>query len=562
MVNRQRFQASILPILIALALFAAADSALAVTAGPGVLDNVRDTFQAATLTWVASIKSAAVSLYWILVGVDFAWFGYLRVKETSEMQDLVMSLVNKILTYGFFYYVIDQAPTWMTAITSSFVQVAAGAVGSSAASATSPSSVIDQGLALVSAIDKQTSIPLSLTGLGTLILMGWINLVIIFSFAVAAGQLLITQIETYIASSAAIIMLGFGGSKWTLDYVQKVFGYVMGAGLKLFVITLIIGTAQPLFSSVISTVTSGSGNMDLVAAAPLVAVAVVFMFLCFQVPSLASAIMSGTPSMTLGSAAATVATVGAAGVGAVGMGVAAMPAALGAGRAAGAVGGAVSALVGGGSGGGAAGLGGALANAPAAFQNIKSAMGESLGSGVGSSFGSMGKESTGGRFAESLSQKTALADAAAAPTSGPSDSGAAPASSSPVSSPSTDGGSTASAAPGGGSMGSGTSSAPTDTSSAPATSPGGNTSGAPAAAPSPASAPSDTGAASAPSAPASSPSASPSTPTETGGGSTASAAPAGKGQSFSDILNQHAKNPIPHDHATGSAPTITINHAE
>ena len=51
------------------------------------------------------------------------------------------------------------------------------------------------------------------------------------AFVVAAGQLLVALIESYFVISAAIIFLGFGGSRWTQDFVQKYLGYAIAIGV-------------------------------------------------------------------------------------------------------------------------------------------------------------------------------------------------------------------------------------------------------------------------------------------------------------------------------------------
>ena len=64
---------------------------------------------------------------------------------------------------------------------------------------------------------------------------------IVMSFAIISAQLLIALVESYIAISAGMLFLGFGGSRWTTDFVQKFIGYAFATGVKLFMLYLIIG---------------------------------------------------------------------------------------------------------------------------------------------------------------------------------------------------------------------------------------------------------------------------------------------------------------------------------
>ena len=64
---------------------------------------------------------------------------------------------------------------------------------------------------------------------------------VVMAFAIIAGQLLITLIESYIVIGAGVFMLGFTGSRWTLVFGEKYVGYAVSIGIKLFMLELIVG---------------------------------------------------------------------------------------------------------------------------------------------------------------------------------------------------------------------------------------------------------------------------------------------------------------------------------
>ena len=71
------------------------------------------------------------------------------------------------------------------------------------------------------------------------------------SFAFIAGQLLITLIESYIAVYGGIILLGFGGSRWTSDMASSYMKYAVAVGMKLMLCYLVIGLGFSIFTQMI-----------------------------------------------------------------------------------------------------------------------------------------------------------------------------------------------------------------------------------------------------------------------------------------------------------------------
>ena len=304
-------------LLLLLPAFAFAANTASLPVDTGVLDQLVQTFHNSASAWIPQLKRYAASLFWLLVAIDFAWHTINQALEGSEFQGLVGGMMKKVMAYGFFYFVLEQADTWMPAIIGSFTQIGQSVGGGLAVG---PSTVMDQGLATIGAIQQVMQQYSMITSAPTVIVFGIVMICILVAYMVAAGQLLVCLVETYIAGSASIIMLGMGGSKWTLDYVQKVLGFTIGAGMKLFVMYLVISIGLPLMNNYLSIYQSTGGQGGITQALGLLAVAGIFTFLCFQVPTLASSVLTGSVSMTLGSMMATAATFAAGAAGAVGLG--------------------------------------------------------------------------------------------------------------------------------------------------------------------------------------------------------------------------------------------------
>jgi type IV secretion system protein TrbL len=73
-------------------------------------------------------------------------------------------------------------------------------------------------------------------------------IIIIICFALIAAAMIMALVESYIVLSAGVLLLGFGGSRWTRDFAVKTVVYAVSVGAKLFMIQLIAGLgAQIIF---------------------------------------------------------------------------------------------------------------------------------------------------------------------------------------------------------------------------------------------------------------------------------------------------------------------------
>jgi type IV secretion system protein TrbL len=212
------------------------------------------------------------------------------------------------MSIGFFYALLLNANSWIPAIIDSFIdagQIAGGATD------LSPSAILDIGLkttwTMLSKLHFSGVMDTLATG-GTAL---FASIVIIFSFAVIASQLLIAIIESYIVISGGVIFLGFGASRWTTDFTQKYISYAFAIGVKLFILYLLIGIGQ-------SQTASWPNSLEPINVNSVLSVmgsSLVYMFLVWQIPGMAASMLSGAPNMTAGSAMSTVASSGAMMVG-------------------------------------------------------------------------------------------------------------------------------------------------------------------------------------------------------------------------------------------------------
>jgi type IV secretion system protein TrbL len=297
----------------------------------GILTGLAHQFSTTTQPWMTTALHYAQGLFFALVAIEIAWSAITYVLQKDSLPDFVASLLLKVLGVGFFFIVLQPqyGPVWIGDIISSFSQAGSAISGQVQLTPGDPSSVFNCGTDIANAMLESASENQGMT-LGNLLPMMEVVLTsmicalgVVLAFAIIAGQLLITLVESYIVIGAGVFMLGFTGSRWTLVFGEKYIGYAVSIGIKLFMLELIVGLGFNLGQQWGSLFANGIAPPE--TYIEVVGAALVFGFLAWQIPSLAASLMNGAPRMTLGSFVSTAGAVAVGGV-IVGSGVGALAA--------------------------------------------------------------------------------------------------------------------------------------------------------------------------------------------------------------------------------------------
>jgi type IV secretion system protein TrbL len=290
--------------------------ALLLTASPApaltnILTNIGNQYQAASAGWMTTALGFALHLFYLLVTAEIAWSAIYYLFHKDSLADFLAALLLKLLALLFFWVLIQEAPTWIPTIIHSFTQAGAAIGGTQTLD---PSSVFDQGVSVATTMLNSINDASLFTAFLLIVVAGLSALGVVLAYAVLAAQLLITLVESYLVIGGGVLMLGFAGSRWTLVFTERYFGYVVSVGIKLFVLYLIIGlggTLAPQWAAVFTTA-QGAAVPQPQAYLDVVGGALVFMCVGWQVPALASSLLLGAPSLTLGGTATTTAMLTAA----------------------------------------------------------------------------------------------------------------------------------------------------------------------------------------------------------------------------------------------------------
>ncbi|MGO9445032.1 MAG: P-type conjugative transfer protein TrbL [Thiobacillaceae bacterium] len=285
--------------------------------GANALDTIQQNFQSASSGWMSAALPFANHLFAGLAALEFAWSGIQFVLRKNDLPEFLTSVTLKILSIAFFFTLLTMAPQWIPAVVNSFIragQSISSSQGVYSSAGMTPDGVFDLGPQVATRIiQAMGSTPTNPLELGNFffgaVIAGLSGLVVVIAFAIAALQLLMTLIESYIVIGGGAIMLGFLGSRWTLPFGERYLGYAVSVGIKLFVLYLIIGLGPSLATSMINdlaTAAAAAGPSTPPASALLTVAAssLIFAAVAFMVPGLAGSLMNGSPSMSLGNVAA------------------------------------------------------------------------------------------------------------------------------------------------------------------------------------------------------------------------------------------------------------------
>lgn len=295
--------------LVAVLLFSAAIT-LSASAEDSLLQlNAIDAkFQALQNTWYTVVKGFAVSLFWKLALIDFAWSTVVYVLEKNEAAEILTSLVRKIITLSFFFTLLKLSNTWIPAIIQSFVTIGKAASG---VGPLTPDGIVNKGLDLAMGAFTLLKELSTVEAIGVVFPVSFMAILIFLAFLWVAAQLLVNLVESYIAIGLGVILLGFGGSRWTTDFATKYLQFAVGTGVKLMLIYAIIGGGQTLFGGL-----QVDPDQLLKSCMIVLGVSFIYTYLAINIPQLATAMMSGSPNLTAGGLAGAAATVASAAVGA------------------------------------------------------------------------------------------------------------------------------------------------------------------------------------------------------------------------------------------------------
>lgn len=250
-----------------------------------LLDNLLYRFSSTSALWSQTMLSYASFLFWSLALISMVWTYGLMALRKADIQEFLAETVRFFVVVGFFYWILDNGPAIAKAIMDSMRQLAAKASGIT--DHISPSDIVDVGFDIVSkAIDSSSIWSPSATTVGLLVAG-----VILIVLALVSINMLIILITGWILTYGGIVLLGFGGGRWTQDIAINYYKTVFGIALQAFVMILIVGIGKSFIDQYYAAM---SENIMLKEMFVMLVVAVLLLVLVNKIPPIFAGILTGS----------------------------------------------------------------------------------------------------------------------------------------------------------------------------------------------------------------------------------------------------------------------------
>lgn len=285
----------------------------ALAAGPAhaqtatVLDQIVGQFQARAAGWEAALRSFALQTFSILAVIELAWAAFKLAFRGADLSEWLAELVNQILFLGFFLALLQNSVTWGGAIVDSFRQAANSAGGTSLA----PSDVFAAGVNLAQTVMSQITVWSPSTSVGLIIA----GLIVEICFALIAAFMVLALVESYLIISSSVLLMAFGGTRWTKDFAINAVKYTVSVGAKLLVLQLLVSVGTGLIQQWAASFTDVTAQSLCI----LIGCSIVMLALVKVLPETMQRIVNGS-SMASSSALVGAAAAVGGGVGAVAAG--------------------------------------------------------------------------------------------------------------------------------------------------------------------------------------------------------------------------------------------------
>jgi len=206
-----------------------------------LLNELTNQYANLSVDWLNALLPVAQRVFVLLATIELAWSGIWWALIAKKDENIIANLVHKVFVIMFFYTILLFADSWIPFIVSGFISAGTAASGWQSLN---PSNVLEIGL------DTGTILWHNITSS-----YSWWNMpldlliappFVILAFAVIAGFLVVTLVESFLVIGGGVLMLGFAGSRWTTTLAEGYILYAIKVGIRLFVLYLLIGAGMSL----------------------------------------------------------------------------------------------------------------------------------------------------------------------------------------------------------------------------------------------------------------------------------------------------------------------------
>lgn len=279
----------------------------------GVIDRFVETFSAYIDSGFGLLGADVHFLTAFLIGIDITLAGLYWAMGPDT--NVIVKFLKKVMYVGVFALIITNFSFLAGIIFESFGALGLRASGSTltAADLMRPGFVAATGFEaahpLLNEVGELTGPIKFFTNIVTIIVLMLAWLITLFAFFFVAIQLFVTIIEFKLTTLAGFILIPFALWNKTSFLAEKVMGNIVASGIKLMVLTVIIGIGTTIFGELTSAFVPGEVTLEDAASVILGSLAI-FALAIFG-PGIATGLVSGAAQLGAGAAVGTMAAAGA-----------------------------------------------------------------------------------------------------------------------------------------------------------------------------------------------------------------------------------------------------------
>lgn len=249
-----------------------------------LFDGILIRFANTASSWKNQMASYASWLFWGLTLLSMVWtYGFMALKK-ADIQEFFAETVRFLAVTGFFFWILENGPAIATSIIDSLREMASKASGLN--KTVSPSGIVDIGFDIASKVVDASSIWSPATTTVGLVMAA----VILVVLALVGVNMLIILISAWILAYGGVILLGFGGGRWTQDIAINYYRTVLGLAMQSFAMILIIGIGKSFIDQYYLAM---SGDMAIKELFVMLVVAIILLALINKIPPMLAGIVNG-----------------------------------------------------------------------------------------------------------------------------------------------------------------------------------------------------------------------------------------------------------------------------
>lgn len=272
------------------------------------LSNFQSVLKNHLINWADVMQSYAINLFFILAGIALIVNIILTILESGGSVD-----INKILAFilkfsfitGFFYFLLKNGIELANSIIQYFLSIGNDSLQYGSDNKGAVENILNSIYILWEAILRGMSAFNPVDSLGLL----FFGVFIVIIMIIILGNYLVEVASAFILVYAGYIVLAFGATQWTREWVINYFKAVFGIGLKILTLLFLIGVTLEFLEMQIGIYKDG-GSFTVTNGVTILITVFILMMIMNKVPDAIASLVSGAwghmSGLNMATAAATV----------------------------------------------------------------------------------------------------------------------------------------------------------------------------------------------------------------------------------------------------------------